>query len=136
MRFQVIPGIEQSIGSIPGHAPVEGIDRWLLLDNTRLPGRTFHIAVHYVSGALHDAPGEAAAKDKQWRFTKPHEHPFDEINILLPVGGKLRYRYEVDGAIEYAEGPCTVLLGAGTRHRMEPVEGSGLFLCVQLNPVR
>jgi hypothetical protein len=133
MRFQVIPAMEQPIGSVPGHASVEGIERLLLLTNAMVPGRTFHIAAHYVSGPHRRATGEAQGTGEEWLFTTPHEHPFDEINVVLPVEGKLRYRYEVDGAIEYAEGPCAVLLAAGVAHRMEPVEGRGLFLCIQLN---
>jgi len=136
MRFQVIPAIEQPIGSIPGHAPVEGIDRLLLLTNALVPGRTFHIAAHHISNTHRGAPGDAPGRAEEWLFTTPHQHPFDEINVLLPVGGKLRYRYEFEGTIEYAEGPCTVFLSAGVMHRMEPVEGTGLFLCIQLNPLR
>ena len=68
-----------------------------------------------------------------WTFTELERHPFDEINLLIPTGDTLRYRYEVDGESRIAEGPCTVFLPAGVEHRMEPIEGTGVFLCIKLD---
>ncbi|MFH1278448.1 MAG: hypothetical protein ABIK65_08725 [Candidatus Eisenbacteria bacterium] len=125
MGFEVFPGVIEPIGMIPGHTKIEGIERYLLLTRSSIPGTTFHIAAHVVSGRYE--PGG------EWRFTEPQEHEFDELNILLPGAEGLRYRYEIDGVIHRIDGPCSVFISAGTRHRMEPLEGAGIFLCIQLN---
>jgi mannose-6-phosphate isomerase-like protein (cupin superfamily) len=126
--FLVFPGIHEPVGKIPGHTMVDGIDRYLLLTKASVPGRTFHIAAHIVSGGYEAAAG--------WRFTQPQEHEFDEVNVLLPGEGGLRYKYEIDGTIHLVDGPCSVFISAGTRHRMEPVSGNGIFLCIQLEAGR
>lgn len=123
--FKVSTGISEALGQIPGHAGVAGIERLLLLTNATVPGRSFHVAVHQVEA-------EAAA-GKPWRFAETQTHPFDEINILLPREGVLRYQYEIDGETTWLEGPGAAFIPAGTRHRMEPVAGAGYFLCIQLD---
>jgi len=125
MGFLVFPGIDEPIGLVPGHSPVEGISRVLMLTNGAMPGRSFHVAAHFDSADYRPAA--------DWQFTEPHAHPFDEINLLLPAGDCLRYRYEVEGRLHEISGPCSVFLSAGTPHRMEPIEGQGIFVCIQLN---
>ena len=125
-RFQVIPGLHQPLDQIPDHQGVSGIDRFLLLTQGAVPGRSFHLAVHVVSTDYEPEDG--------WKFSHPHSHDFDELNVLIPSSESFRYRYEVDGEVQEVEGPCSTFIPAGTSHRMEPIEGTGYFLCIQLGP--
>jgi mannose-6-phosphate isomerase-like protein (cupin superfamily) len=125
MSFKVFPGVEEAVQLVFAHAAADGIERFSLLTRDSVPGKSFHIAAHIVS--KRDRSGDG------WRFTQLHEHASDEINILLPGPSGLRYRYEVDGRVEHVEAPCAVFIAAGARHRMEPVKGAGVFLCMQLD---
>ena len=120
----VAPGEPESLAEVPGHTAVEGIARFRLLDGCSPPGVISHCAAHIVS--------ERFAPSAEWRYTHPHAHDCDEVNILLSEGGPLRFRYEVDGTTEVVESPCTVFLPAGTTHRMEVVGGTGVFICMHL----
>lgn len=127
--FRVIPGLHEPLEAVTNHQGVPGIDRFLLLTEQAVPGRSFHLAAHIVT--------DGYVPDEDWQFSHRHSHDFDELNVLIPSGEGLRYRYEVDGEIHMIEGPCSTFIPAGTEHRMEPVEGSGIFLCIQLpNPPR
>ena len=125
MRFKVVAGVDEPLSSMTAHRKVEGIERLRLLDRQAIPGRSFHVAAHVVSADYR--PQESSG------FTDPESHTFDEVNVLLPGDDGLRYRYEIDEEVHFVEGPCTVFIAAGTMHRMEPVEGSGTFLCIQLD---
>jgi hypothetical protein len=125
--FKVVHGVMEPLAEVPGHKNAVGIERFLLLAPETVPGRFLHIAAHYVSGSYEPTT--------DWRFTEPSAHPFDEINVVLPYeGGRLQYRYEVGGVATLVDGPCTVFIPAGAMHRMEPVGGSGIFLCIQALP--
>ncbi len=87
-----------------------------------------HCAVHLVS--------ERFTPATEWRYTVPHAHDSDEVNLLLSENGVLRFRYEVDGATRLVESPCTVFLPAGTTHRMEAAGGTGVLVCIHLRSGR
>jgi mannose-6-phosphate isomerase-like protein (cupin superfamily) len=67
-----------------------------------------------------------------WHYTQPHVHDTDEVNLILSPNGCLRYRYEIDGAVEMVESPSSVFIPAGTPHRMEAAGGTGIFICIHL----
>jgi hypothetical protein len=123
-RWFVVRGIPESLGEVAGHRAVDGIARYRLLDGSALPGGILHCAAHLISERF--VPGSG------WRYTDPQVHDFDEVNILLSDDRPLRFRYEVDGATEVVESPCTVFLPAGTTHRMEAAGGTGIFVCLHL----
>jgi len=126
--FTIVPGLWEPLAAVAGHSGAEGIDRLLLATNASVPGRSFHVAAHLV--------GAGFVPSADFAFTERQRHPFDEINVLIPNGGPFRYRYEVEGEIRIAEGPCSVFLPAGVEHRMEPIEGTGVFLCIKLDRTR
>lgn len=123
---RVVPAKHEPFSEVPGHLDVAGIKRLAMLDNAAVEGRSFHIAAHVVT------PGTPAF-DGTFRYTSPHAHDFDEVNVLVSESGAMTYAYEVDGRRFTVDAPATVFIGAGSEHRMEAISGSGVFLCIHLD---
>lgn len=127
-KWYVVRGIPESLGCVPGHTAVQGIERFQLLDGSFLGGAFPHCAVHIIS--------ERFMPEAAWHYTQPHVHDTDEVNLILSPNGCLRYRYEIDGSMEIVDSPSCVFIPAGTPHRMEAAGGTGIFICIHLSARR
>jgi hypothetical protein len=128
--FNVISGVPELLSEVPGHVDAEGIERLAFPCRSGIEQQSpLRIAVHYVCAE----PGSSS----DWIQIEPETHPLDEINLLLPSrGGRLSYRYEIDGEVLDLDGPCAVVIHGGMPHRMRLESGSGLFVCLRLQTVQ
>lgn len=124
LNYETKEGMIEAFGGIKNHLDVEGIIRYALMGREDFYGKGFHLAVHVVSAKYYDQPAE---------FAVPHKHDFDEINIIIPVNSNLVYDFEVKGEKMRLPAPYTLFIPAGADHYAKPVEGEGIFICIQLD---
>lgn len=121
----IIPGLEEPLSAIEDHADVDGITRFLLLNNRMIAGKSFHIASHQID--------EAYDPSQHGGQTNAHKHSCDEINLLLSNDGNLIYEYEIDGVMSNVKAPACVYLPAGVMHRSKAISGQGTFICMKFD---
>lgn len=127
-KAYVLAPAKESLSKVPFHHNFSEIERVLIMGAKLCPSAPIHIAVHKVSFSL---------KKKEaltWRYTEPHKHDFDEINVIWSETGLLEYRFEIDDQVQKVKSPAAVLIPAGVVHRAEAIKGQGSFFCILLNP--
>ena len=124
LNYETKEGVVEAFGDIKSHLDVEGIIRYAMMGKEDFYGKGFHLAVHVVSAKYYDQPAE---------FAIPHQHDFDEINIIIPVNSDLVYDFELDGEKMRLPAPYTLYIPAGVEHYAKPLQGEGIFICIQLD---
>lgn len=124
MKEYLKKGYIEPFENMANHDSVEGIIRYALLSKEDFNYNGFHVACHIVTKSFYNKAND---------FSKKHKHQFDELNIIIPFGTNLKYRFEIDNEFEIVEAPYTVLIPMGKYHSAKPVEGEGIFICIYLN---
>ncbi len=127
MSVTVFHGVKSSylMGKTFGVDDLAGIERLSFMEKENLKGKAFHVAAHFVSSTF--------VPKKDWFYDPAHAHDFDEINMLISNGDCLKYKMEFDGVTQEISSPALIFIPAGTRHRGEVVEGTGIFICLYMN---
>src|ERR1039458_8016239 len=122
----IIRSVEEPLSKVPSHDDCAGIERILMMGPRLCESPPLHIAVHRICSRA------TSRGSSEWRYTRPHKHNVDEINLLWGDSGQLEYRFEINGVVRRVKSPATVLIPAGVVHRAEAVKGYGLFFCILL----
>lgn len=127
MSVQIFYGIKSPhhMGKTFGIADLLGIERLTFMERDDIKGKAFHVAAHVIDGSY--------TPRQDWHYSPDHTHEFDEINMLVSSDSCLKYRMEFDGTTEVISSPSLIYIPAGTRHRGEVVEGTGVFICIYLD---
>jgi len=129
MNIKIFKGVPIPfyMGRLFGHEDIKGIERLLFLEKEHIPGKSFHVATHIIDATY--------KHQKDWHYDQLHAHDFDEINILISTNSCLKYKMECDGTLEKISSPSLIYIPAGTKHRAEPIEGTGIFICIYLDQI-
>lgn len=114
-------GVDESLDKIPFHnsAPIK---RLSMLNKKLIPESNTHIAVHYVDSS------KVVSK-----YSYPHKHDHDEINMILSEDSTLTYEIQLDDEMYEVSSPATVFIPKGLRHNAQAKSGKGLFVCIILS---
>jgi mannose-6-phosphate isomerase-like protein (cupin superfamily) len=124
MSVKIFGGIE-SAHYADDISSIQGIVRFSFLEKEYIKGKSFHIASHIIDDSyLHK---------KEWIYSQPHKHDFDEINMFISEKSTLKYKLELNGKEQEISSPSLIFIPAGTIHRAEPISGTGIFLCIYLD---
>lgn len=114
-------GIIEPLEQVTFHdkAPIK---RLLMLGKSLVPQSDTHIAVHFVD----------ASKDLP-KYSKPHKHDHDEINLILSEDSELTYEIQLDDETYKVSSPSTIFIPKGVRHSAHAISGNGIFICIILS---
>lgn len=98
------------------------IKRLLMLDNAMVSESDAHIAVHCVNSFSKEIS----------KYSEPHKHDCDEINLILSEDDKLVYKIQMEDEFYKVSSPATVFVPKGVKHNAEVVSGKGIFVCIVL----
>lgn len=115
------------MGKLFGQEDLKGIERLSFLEKEHIRGKSFHVAAHIIDGTY--------VPQEDWHYAQSHKHEFDEINILISSDSCLKYKMECDGKSEELSSPSLIYIPAGIEHRGEPMEGTGIFICLYLDQI-
>jgi len=118
-RKYITKGILESLHKVPGHSKAP-IRRTLMLGKSQIPESKIHLAVHEVN----------ATRKKIPPYTNLHSHNVDEIDLIIPQGGKLVYQIQLEDETYKITAPCTVFIPKKLRHKANVVSGKGIFVCM------
>ncbi|MEQ9467659.1 MAG: hypothetical protein RLN88_09615 [Ekhidna sp.] len=107
------------------HFDVEGIVRYSMLQHGDFNDKAFHLAVHVITNDYYNDPKN---------FSETHHHDFDEINVVIPSSEHFKYEIELDGDVQVLSAPFSIFIPSGCPHRALPLEGLGVFICIQFRP--
>ena len=100
-------------------------ERFLLMDKKLFENAPLHIAVHIIK-----EPYKPLTP-----YTHIHCHPTcDEIGLIVAPQDELEYEFVLNGENYRVKSPATVYIPAGTHHRDTAVSGSGVYVCILLDP--
>jgi mannose-6-phosphate isomerase-like protein (cupin superfamily) len=127
MGVKIFKGINKPyhMDKLFGHEDLNGIERLSFLGNDRMPEKSFHVAAHIVDGKY--------VHQEDWHYAQLHKHEFDQVNILISTNSYLKYKMEFDDKLEEVSSPSLIYIPAGTDHWVEPMEGTGIFICIYLD---
>lgn len=127
MSVKIFKGVisPDHMGKTFGIGDLAGIERLTFMERDAIKGKAFHVAAHVI--------GAGFVPQEDWHYAVAHAHDFDEINMFVSSGGGLKYRVECDGIVEEISSPSLIYIPAGTRHRCEAIEGTGIFICIYLD---
>ncbi|MCV0391724.1 MAG: 2-isopropylmalate synthase [Nitrosopumilus sp.] len=114
-------GVIEPLEEVPFHGKAP-IKRFLMLEKSLIPQSDTHIAVHFVD----------ASKDLP-KYSKPHKHDCDEINLILSGDSELTYEIQLDDEIYKVSSPSTIFIPKGLRHSAQAISGNGIFVCIILS---
>jgi len=120
---RIFHGFEQPLREVENHFDIPGITRHLLLDNRMLQEKSFHIAVHHITGSYVPTNTHCSA----------HTHDFDEINLLISETETLVYEYKLNGVVEAVKSPACIYIPAGVEHYSKAILGTGMLVCIRLD---
>jgi len=92
-----------------------------------MPEKSFHVAAHIIDGKY--------VHQGDWHYAQLHKHEFDEVDILISTNYFLKYKMEFDGKLEELPSPSLIYIPAGTDHLAEPIDGTGMFICIYLDQI-
>jgi len=115
----ITKGINEPLYKVPFHkkAPIKRIS---MLSKKTISESKIHAAVHFVD----------AVDKKISKYSIPHKHDADEINMILSDNGKLVYEIQLDDEIYKVSSPGTVFIPKGIKHRADVISGRGIFVCL------
>jgi len=122
-------GVAHPLESVPFHhkAPLKRIlmqDEKACPDIKKtLPGSNFHIAVHIITKLPKKIP----------KYSEPHIHNCDEINLILSEKGKLKYKIILGDEEHIVSSPATIYIPKGIKHSAEVIGGKGIFICIVMS---
>jgi len=101
------------------------LDRYILLNKEKCDDAPMHIAVHLVT-SLADAPPP---------YVHAHAHPScDEIGLVIGQPDALEYEIILDENVHTVGSPGSIFIPAGTVHRATALRGSGVYVCIVMDP--
>ena len=93
-----------------------------MLSKKLVPQSNTHIAAHFVD-----------SHKKFPKYSFPHKHNYDEINLILSEKDKLIYEICLDDEIYRVSSPSTIFIPSGVKHIANVISGNGIFVCIILS---
>lgn len=114
-------GVTEPLNKIPFHSDAP-IKRLSMLSKKLIPESNTHIAVHYIDNS-EEIP----------KYSQPHKHDHDEINMILSEDSTLTYDIQLEDEMYEVSSPATIYIPKGLEHNAQAKSGKGMFVCIILS---